>query len=290
MSQPIAPAGTALAFEVCDVEALGDYIQVEDVQREAWGFADKEIVPQSILLAIRNAGGIVIGAFEPCGRLGGFAFSFAAERDGERFHHSHMAAVRPRCSGKGMAFALKQEQRRRVLELGFDRITWTFDPIEARNAAFNLRKLGVIAHSYLDDIYGLSSGFIHGGMATDRIAVRWLLNSDRARERAEHGPPPATPPPEGVPCINETQRNEAGRRVPVAWAWDSVEETVLVEIPSDIQALKREARLSAKSWRRHIREGLGRLMGEGYEIVDLFDSPAEGAEERRPFYLLQRNA
>ena len=283
---PAAPA--APAFEVRDVEALEHFHQIEEVQREAWGFADKEIVPQSVLLAIRNAGGLVLGAFEPGGRLDGFAFSFLAERGGERFHHSHMAAVRPGCKGSGMAFALKQAQRSRVLELGIDLVTWTYDPIEARNGAFNVRKLGVTAHRYLDDIYGLSSGFIHGGMATDRVAVRWELRSPRAVERAEAGLAPTAPPPDGVPCANETRRDEAGRRVPVAWAWDSVEERVLVEIPSDIQALKREARLSAKAWRLHIREGLGRLLGEGYRIDDFHARDGDPGEGRRPFYLLRR--
>ena len=274
-------------FEVREVKTLDEFFAIEEIQRDAWGFADKELVPQSILLAIGNASGLVLGGFLPDGTMGGFAFSFLAGQEGEYHHHSHMSAVLRRHRGTGLALAIKREQRIQVLGRGLDRITWTYDPIEARNAAFNMRKLGVVADRYLEDVYGLSSGPVHGGLPTDRIAVTWNLKSAKVRRLAGDDPAPAEPPPEDARAFNRTEVDDDGRRKPTAWEWDAAETPALVEIPSDIQALKLEARPLAKAWRMHIREGLGRLFEEGYRIngFHLTDDA-----ERRAFYRLTKVA
>jgi predicted GNAT superfamily acetyltransferase len=218
--------------------------------------------------------------------MAGFLFSFAAMKDGEVYHHSHMAAVHPAHQGAGIAYALKMDQRKRVLDLGLDRIVWTFDPLESRNAALNLRKLGVVAHEYKEDIYGLSSGPVHGGMATDRVTVRWDLNAEGVRRRAEEGPPATEPLPADVARINRTVVDGEGRRIPTGWDWALAGSRVLVEIPWDIGALKLDSRMVARDWRMHLREGLGRLLGEGCEIVDFF---VDGDGDPRSFYLLRRS-
>ena len=272
-------------FKIREVASLEEFIAIEEIQREAWGFADKEIVPESILVAIQKAGGLVLGAFSPAGRMEGFVFSVPGLKEGRAFHHSHMAAVRPPLQGSGIALALKREQRKRVLEMGLDRILWTFDPIEARNGSFNFRKLGVVAHRYIENLYGLSSGFIHGGLPTDRVEVVWDLNSERTLERAGGDPPPSTPPPEGLPRLNRTERDPSGRRAPVSWGWEGSSPAVLIEIPADIRALKETARPIARRWRMHIREGLGALLGEGYRIEGFH---LLRGEDPRPFYLLRK--
>ena len=267
------------------METLDEFFAIEEIQRDAWGFADKEIVPQSILVAIRNAGGLVLGGFLPDGEMGGFAFSFLAGKERDLHHHSHMAAVKGRLRGSGLALAVKRAQRRRVLDLDLDRITWTYDPLEARNGAFNVRKLGAVAHRYIEDIYGLSSGFIHGGLPTDRVGVTWDLKSPEAIRLAQGRPPATLPPPEEAGRANRTEADGVGPRRPVAWQWDGLGPEVLVEIPRDIQALKGEARGTARSWRLHIREGLPRLFDEGYRIRGFHYDEGEG----RPFYLLCRD-
>jgi predicted GNAT superfamily acetyltransferase len=277
---------SAPGFEIRDVRTLEEGHQAEEIQRAAWGFADKEIVPQNTLLAVRSAGGIVTGAFLRDGTMAGFLFSFAAMRDGEVYHHSHMAAVHPAHQGLGVAYALKMDQRRRVLDLGLDRIVWTFDPLESRNGALNLRKLGVVAHEYKEDIYGLSSGPVHGGMATDRVTARWDLNAEGVRRRAEEGPPRMEPPPGDVAQVNRVDTDAKGRRVPIGWDWGCLGDPMLVEIPWNIAGLKRDARMIARDWRMHIREGLRRLLGEGYEIIDFF---VDGDGDPRSLYLLRRS-
>ena len=276
MSQP---------FEIRDVTTLEEFLAVEEIQRDAWGFADKEIVPQNVLLAIRSAGGLVLGAFLPEGEMGGFVFSIPGQKDGKNFHHSHMAAVRRHSRGSGIALALKREQRRRVLALGLDRIRWTYDPLEARNASFNCRKLGVVADRYVEDIYGLSSGFIHGGLPTDRVAVTWELDSPMVKALAEGVPPPLAPPPDAVKRANHTALAAAGVRRPVGWDLETIGPDALVEIPSDIQRLKGEVRAVAREWRMHIREGLPALFERGYSITGFFFDREGG----RPFYLLTRS-
>ncbi|MFN2412995.1 MAG: GNAT family N-acetyltransferase, partial [Pyrinomonadaceae bacterium] len=137
---------TSIIFQ--EIESIAEIRAVEDLQIEAWGDDERDIVPLNQFVAARYVGGSLIGAFDNK-KLVGFAYGFYGHLQGRVVHHSHMLAVLPEYRDHNLGFHLKAAQRERVLADHItDRITWTFDPLQSLNAHFNLAKLGVIADTY----------------------------------------------------------------------------------------------------------------------------------------------
>src|ERR1044071_10441527 len=157
--------------------------EVEQLQREIWGVEDLDIYPTLALKPQKEVGAILIGAFAE-GRMVAFVFGFPGILDGETIIHSDMLGVLPAYRSHNLGYLLKCAQRDAALALGVKRITWTFDPLQSRNAHLNFAKLGVIADRYYVDYYGETSSFLHQG-GTDRLWVTWLLNSERVKARME---------------------------------------------------------------------------------------------------------
>ena len=174
-----------------------------DLQRQTWGYPDIEVTPRKAFLLAQALGGHVIAAFDRNGCMAGFAMAMAAfaagpgEENGAGNHaqpqpylHSHMLAVTPAYRNQGLGTALKLAQREDALDRGILRMTWTFDPLAAKNAYLNLHRLGAVARRYSPDFYGISSSRLQGGLPTDRLHAEWWLQSPRvcARVAALHGP------------------------------------------------------------------------------------------------------
>ena len=161
--------------------------ELEAMQRDVWGVDEIEVVSTLHFIASIAAGGIALGAFED-GTLAGFAWAFPGFDGKEPFLHSDMLAVRPQFRDRGVGRALKMAQREHALQRGFTRITWTFDPLQSRNAHLNFHVLGVTSRRYLRDFYGTTSSPLHAG-GTDRLWVEWDLKGRReapeVRERIE---------------------------------------------------------------------------------------------------------
>jgi predicted GNAT superfamily acetyltransferase len=175
-------------FLIRDVDGEPEYHAIEDLQKEAWQFSDLDVVPAATLIATQHAGGIVLGAFERDLMIG-FAYAFPAFEEGRASMHSHMLAVKPEYRNCHAGFYLKVAQRERTLAKGLDEITWTFDPLQSLNAHLNFAKLGVISNRYIPNFYGeATSSPLHSGFGTDRLWVRWLLNSERVRQCIAGGP------------------------------------------------------------------------------------------------------
>ncbi len=161
-----------------------------ELQREVWNFDPAELVPVHVLAVAFKTGGQVLGAFDEQGSQVGFALSFPAFRGERRYLHSHMLAVLPQWQNRGVGRQLKLAQRDEALARGIDLIEWTFDPLEVRNAYFNLARLGAIVRRYIPDLYGPSSSPLHRGLPTDRLVAEWWLNAPRVIA-ATAGEPPA---------------------------------------------------------------------------------------------------
>ena len=131
----------------------------------------------------RQNGGLVHGAFLPSGELIGFCFAFAGLRGGRLRLCSHQLAVLPGFRGRGVGVALKQAQARDALGLGYELISWTFDPLEARNAYINLHRLGCIARVYDRNHYGEMEDELNRGLPSDRFEAEYWL-----RGRPAFGP------------------------------------------------------------------------------------------------------
>ena len=163
-------------LSIRDINDIAEMRKAEVLQKSVWGFADLDVVPYSHLAASKEAGGVLVGAFDR-EDLVGFVYGFPAFEDGEIAIHSHMAAVDAKYRNHNVGYQLKMAQRDRALEKGIKLITWTFDPLQSANAYFNIEKLGVISRKYLVNFYGeASTSFLHS-IGTDRLWVRWELEA-----------------------------------------------------------------------------------------------------------------
>lgn len=262
------------SFLIRDVACEAEHHAIEEIQKEAWGFSDLDIVPAATLIATQHAGGIVLGVFEGDYMIG-FAYAFPAFEHGRTSMHSHMLAVRTEYRNAHAGFYLKRAQRERALEMGIDEITWTFDPLQSLNAHLNFSKLGVVSRRYLVNFYGeASSSPLHQGFGTDRLWVSWLLNSDRVRQCISR-----TPSDRAAKVVAAS--NDAGSLIQSALIYSEGARPLLgdfgrglaanrcsIEIPSDINSIKeREPKLGTE-WRTATRAGFLAAIEAGFLVED----------------------
>lgn len=207
--------------------------------------ADNPAVPPELLRALSKAGSYVGGAFAD-GMLVGVAIAFHADPERHALH-SHITGISPESIGRSVGFALKQHQRAWALGRGIDVIEWTFDPLVARNAHFNIVKLGARPQEYLANFYGAMTDGVNGDDETDRLLVSWPLRDAGVADRASGMSPAAVE----------------------ARAGDE-----RVAVPSDIARIRRDDPAEARRWRRDVREKLTTLLDAGFTVVG-FDR-AEG--------------
>jgi predicted GNAT superfamily acetyltransferase len=160
-------------------ENLDEFHACVELQRRIWGEADLEVEPATMFVVASHSGGQVLGAFDR-EKLVGYTLAVVGLReDGVNFLHSHMTGVDGAYRDRGVGRMLKLYQRDEALGRGIRLIRWTFDPLELRNAHFNLNRLGAICRTYLPNLYGLTTSPLHRGMATDRLVAEWYLDSPR---------------------------------------------------------------------------------------------------------------
>jgi len=161
-------------MEIRDIRGPRELRAVEDLQKEVWACDDREILPAIHMIAAREVGAILLGAFDGSD-LVGFVYGFPGFEGHHRVIHSDLLAVRTAYRDRGLGSALKRAQRQQALAQGIDRITWTFDPLQPRNAYLNFVHLGAIADRYLRDFYGETTSPLHAS-GTDRLWVTWHLS------------------------------------------------------------------------------------------------------------------
>ena len=152
-----------------------------------WGLNARDAVPASLLHALVNNGGVLVGAYAGAQPVG-LALGFPARRGQRWLLWSHTNGVHPNYQRQGIGLALKQHQRAWALENGFTEMRWTFDPLQAGNAHFNLTLLGACADTYHVNYYGDMDDAINSGLPSDRVEAVWDL---RARQPRAHARPSA---------------------------------------------------------------------------------------------------
>jgi predicted GNAT superfamily acetyltransferase len=189
-----------MPIEIRPIRTLDEYRAVERIQRVVWGHGDLDVVPDHLLVTMQRNGGLVLGAFEVLpeegpeeepgereDRLIGFALGFVGLSSGGQVKHcSHMVGVDPAYQNRDVGYRLKLAQREHVLAQGIDLITWTFDPLESRNARLNFHKLGATCNTYLRDLYGHMRDELNVGLPSDRFQVDWHIASAHVAGRL-HG-------------------------------------------------------------------------------------------------------
>jgi chorismate synthase len=232
------------------------------LQEATWGDGFVDRVPASILMIAEKTGGVASGAFDG-DRLIGFVFGISGFLDGRRVHWSDMLAVLPEYRDQGIGYRLKLHQRDRLLAHDVEVMYWTFDPLVARNAYLNLRRLGAVVRRYERDLYGRSNSPLHQGIGTDRLVPEWWLASERVETSlAGRRPPPDSRPRLLLNPPASTDRPGEQIAVPDGPA-------VEIAIPTDIVTVKDTDIDLARAWRANVRAAFEAALDAGYQAVDL---------------------
>ena len=180
---------TATATVIRKCHTLDEMSACVALQQEVWNFTDAELVPLRMFVIAEKVGGQVIGAFDE-GKTVAFALAMPGARGGHAYLHSQMLAVRNEYRNAGLGRQIKLVQREDALARGFELIEWTFDPLEIKNAYFNIERLGAIARRYNVNQYGITSSPLQGGLPSDRLVAEWWLKSKRVENLLHSTPKP----------------------------------------------------------------------------------------------------
>lgn len=171
-------------MEVRQLAKLSEFSEAVRLQREIWGFDDVELLPLRLFVVASKIGGQVLGAFDD-GIMAAFCLCIPGLKPGGKYYlHSHMLGVLPQYRNLHVGRLLKFKQREYAQASGIDLIEWTFDPLELKNAFFNIERLGAVVRRYVHNQYGTTSSHLHGGLPTDRLVPEWWINSSRVEARA----------------------------------------------------------------------------------------------------------
>lgn len=269
-----AAAGAA-GVSVRELTDIAELTGVVGLFATIWGRSANPPVTIELLRAFTKAGNYVAGAFDG-DRLIGACVGFFAPAGGAL--HSHIAGVSPAATGRSVGFALKLHQRAWALLRGVSEIAWTFDPLVARNAYFNLVKLAARPVEYLPNFYGPMVDAINSDGESDRLLVRWPLR-DTAVALAGLGGGTGEVAEDEMRAGAVLALGIADDGGPVPGRLDGA--TSLVAVPPDITALRTTEPELARRWRLAVREALTGLAGRGGRI-DGFD--------RTGWYIVRRES
>lgn len=260
-----------------DVETLAEMREVEELQRKVWRVSDLDVVPALLLKPLKEVGAILIGAFGDSGMIG-FVFGSPGFFRSSSVIHSDMLAVLPEFRSQSLGYLLKLAQRERALKMGIDTITWTFDPLQSRNAHLNFAKLGVVADRYEVNFYGETSSALHQH-GTDRLWVTWKLNSERVTSRLSY-----------VNRVTHEEHHATMLSVSDGFepqTRDIVNEsaTVSIEIPQELDKVTDHALLM--SWREATRHSFQLALSSGYVVTDYV--VAQGGSPKVGRYILSKS-
>lgn len=225
---------------------LAEFQEAVRLQQEIWGFDDIELLPVRLFVVATKVGGQAIGAFDG-GRMIGFLLAIPGLKGGGgEYLHSHMMGVLAPYRNAGVGRMLKLKQREEALERGLKLVEWTFDPLEIKNAYFNMERLGAVVRRYVLNQYGTTTSHLHGGLPTDRCVAEWYIASDRAAAII------------------------AGKPLPPA------EILARIAVPADIDAIRRDEPKRAREIQKDISERFLDYFDRKWAVIGFERSATEG--------------
>ena len=230
--------------------ALKEYHACVELQREIWGEAELEIEPVTMFVVASITGGQVLGAFDG-EKLVGYTLAVVGWRQNGVYLHSHQTGVSAAYRDRGVGRMLKLLQRDEALGRGIRLVEWTFDPLELKNAHFNLNRLGAICRRYIPNLYGVTTSPLHRGIATDRLVAEWRLDSPRV-----------------VAAINELAPSVA-------------EAPAAIEVPKELEEWKHSDAKRVEAVQTRVREEFTKWFAREYAAVAVRRNKNAG-----PAYLL----
>jgi predicted GNAT superfamily acetyltransferase len=251
------PNPAADKIEIRPLFTVDEFRRCVDLQVSVWGFDELDVMPLRFFVVASHIGGQVIGAFTPQKEMIGFLCALSGMKEELSYIHSHMLAVLPEFRNQGVAKRLKLAQRDDALQRGFHLVEWTFDPLELKNAYFNIEKLGAIVRHYSPNHYGITSSRLQAGLPTDRLIAEWWLLSDRVKRTLGE-----------ITANHETKPTEGQRRV---------------EVPADVTEWKSKDVPRAEKVQSEIRERFLDHFNDDYSVTGF-----ERGEETSA-YILTKN-
>ncbi|KUO52923.1 MAG: hypothetical protein APF76_02030 [Desulfitibacter sp. BRH_c19] len=245
---------------------MKEFRDCHQLQAIAWNLKDmEEVVPDHQLLTAQKNGGLVLGAYLDQEMIG-FSYGFVGlNLQKQVIFCSHLLAVLPQYRGLSIGYSLKLAQREEILKKGISIITWTFDPLETANAKLNLKKLGGVANTYYINHYGSLDG-INKDLPSDRLVIEWHINSERVRSIIQGNdiemPREIYKPLELLPAEDGTE--------PLMKEFEE-KETILLEVPTQIQKIKKDNSSLALRWRFALREAMCNYFAKGYYVDNLLN-------------------
>lgn len=232
VGHPTSQAADGITIRKCS--ALEEFHACVDLQREIWSEEDLELEPSTMFVVASITGGQVLGAFDG-EKMVGFTMAVVGLRDGEAYLHSHQTGVSAAYRDRGVGRMLKLFQRDDAVTRGIRLVEWTFDPLEMKNAHFNLNRLGAICRRYLPNLYGVTTSPLHRGIDTDRLVAEWRLDSPRVIAAIQNLSP-------------------------------KIDGPVAIEVPADIEPLLQDAKRTQQMQKR-VREEFTKWFARGYAAV-----------------------
>ena len=278
----------SLSLSLRLLDSLSDLEAVAGLQRAIWPGSELAITPLHVLRAVSHNGGLLAAAFDGDEMIG-FVFGFlGADNRGDTHRPalarlklcSHQAGVLPAYRDQGVGYRLKLFQRDWAIEQGVRLVTWTYDPLESRNANLNIARLGCVAQTYERNVYGNMADDLNRGLPTDRFQVDWWVTSNRVRQRAEGVPLTARPAltarqmaAAGATTVNPATPRADGLLAPPEQPLWPEGTLALVEIPADFQRIRQGDVELALQWRLHTRAVFEALFAEGFLVTDFEREP-----------------
>lgn len=243
-----------MTYTIRPCETVEEFAGCVSLQKEIWGYPDHEIYPARMFLNITRTGGQVLAAFTDDRHMAGFVVSVPAWRKQHRYFYSLLLGVLPVHENQGLGRLLKAAQRKAALLAGIEYIEWTFDPLRAKNAYFNIVRLGAIVRRYCPDYYGPISGKLQRELPSDRLIAEWPLKSD------------------GVKRALARKKLRPARKAASA----------IVAIPRDLDLLVSRKSARAREWQASVRAQLQDYFARGLAITGFEIAEAEAR------YILER--
>jgi predicted GNAT superfamily acetyltransferase len=274
-------------LNIRELESITDLRRAIQLEKQVWSLDDADVTPLTAAIAGQASGAFWLGAFES-EDLVGIAYAFPSLHQGRFGFHSHLLAVRESHRHREIGYRLKLAQRERVLRLGVNEISWTFDPLRSRNAHLNFQRLGVISQNYMADFYGPQTSSPLHANGTDRLWVRWQLASQRVGERLRGRDPRV----EVLDTLNHLEPlvRFNGNGLPVIADIPTAlsRQRVAIEIPGDIDRMEQADMPLARRWRDATRSAFTISVQEGF-VVKEFCRSIRG-QQGPGAYLLEKSA
>lgn len=245
------------SLKIRNLHTVKELEEVYQLEGLIWSVEDAIPVNQTIA-TVKN-GGFILGAFYN-DKLIGFQYSFPGFNGKNIYLVSHSLGIHPDYRAFGIGERMKRAQKELALQMGYEYIAWTYDPLETVNGNLNVHKLKAVCTAYLEDVYGEMSDAMNTGIATDRFWVEWRIrdaeNSVRNECRLDDS------------YLIRTQL-EGDFVKPKEVDLELDNEYLLVPVPSNFQSMKKSHFSLAVKWRETTRIVFNHYLKRGWVVIDL---------------------